>query len=100
MPLYEYHCGSCRAEFELIRKFNETDLEVCPHCGQAQVSRKTSRPSFHLKGGGWYKDSYSSNPSPAPQPKAAVSESKANSSAAKDKTPKAKPKTTATANNR
>ena len=32
MPLYEYQCGKC-GTFELIRKFSDAPLEVCPTCG-------------------------------------------------------------------
>jgi putative FmdB family regulatory protein len=33
MPLYEYQCEKCGHQFELIRKFSDPPLEVCPKCG-------------------------------------------------------------------
>ena len=61
MPIYEYICKSCEHEFEEVQKFSETSLEKCPDCGQNTAERQVAMSSFHLKGGGWYKDGYSSN---------------------------------------
>ena len=63
MPIYEYICKSCEHEFEEVQKFSETSLEKCPDCGQNTAERQVSMSSFHLKGGGWYKDGYSNNKS-------------------------------------
>ena len=59
MPIYEYLCTSCGYQFEEVQKFSETSLEKCPDCGQNTAERQVSMSSFHLKGGGWYKDGYS-----------------------------------------
>ena len=61
MPIYEYLCTSCRYEFEEVQKFSDPTLEECPDCGKNSAERQVSVSSFHLKGGGWYKDGYSSN---------------------------------------
>ena len=61
MPIYEYICKNCEHEFEEVQKFSETSLEKCPDCGQNTAERQVSMSSFHLKGGGWYKDGYSNN---------------------------------------
>jgi len=61
MPIYEYICKSCEYEFEEVQKFSDTSLEKCPDCGQNTAERQVSMSSFHLKGGGWYKDGYSNN---------------------------------------
>ncbi len=63
MPIYEYICKSCEHKFEEVQKFSETSLEKCPDCGQNTAERQVSMSSFHLKGGGWYKDGYSNNKS-------------------------------------
>ena len=60
MPIYEYLCTSCGYEFEEVQKFSEPSLEECPDCGKNSAQRQVSMSSFHLKGGGWYKDGYSS----------------------------------------
>lgn len=36
MPIYEYHCPSCRTRFELLRPFARADDEApCPACREA-----------------------------------------------------------------
>ena len=60
MPIYEYLCKSCGYEFEEVQKFSDPSLEECPDCGKNSAERQVSMSSFHLKGGGWYKDGYSS----------------------------------------
>jgi len=59
MPIYEYLCKSCGYEFEEVQKFSDPSLEECPDCGKNNAERQVSMSSFHLKGGGWYKDGYS-----------------------------------------
>jgi len=63
MPIYEYVCDQCGHEFEEIQKFNDPHLDTCPECSGQTVQRKVSKSAFHLKGGGWYKDGYSSTAS-------------------------------------
>ena len=58
MPLYEYYCQSCGYLIEIIHKVSEKKYESCPSC-QKILKKKTSLTTFQLKGGGWYKDSYS-----------------------------------------
>ena len=62
MPLYEYKCEDCEKVFEEMLHFSERDNPInapCsfPTCG-GKVHLKMSLGSFHLKGGGWYKDGY------------------------------------------
>lgn len=57
MPLYEYECGAC-GRFELIRKFSDPPLDVCPTCGGA-VRKLLSSPAIQFKGTGWYITDYS-----------------------------------------
>ena len=84
MPIYEYRCKSCGYEFEEVQKFNDLPVDNCPECGQMSVERKVSMSSFHLKGGGWYKDGYSNeNLSTEKSDKEKLSKDK-NSSVVKD----------------
>lgn len=62
MPIYEYHCSACRKDHEIIQKFSDPPLTICPACG-GKLEKKLSLSGFHLKGGGWYKDGYAT-PSP------------------------------------
>ncbi|MBI4125047.1 MAG: zinc ribbon domain-containing protein [Deltaproteobacteria bacterium] len=61
MPLYEYHCAACQKDHEIIQKFSDPPLTVCPACG-GKLEKKLSLSAFQLKGGGWYKDGYSTPP--------------------------------------
>ena len=56
MPLYEYQCPQC-GRFELIRKFSDPPLEVCPTCG-GEVHKLLSAPAIQFKGAGWYITDY------------------------------------------
>ncbi len=57
MPLYEYSCPEC-GRFELIRKFSDAPVAVCPTCGKA-VQKLFSAPAIQFKGTGWYVTDYS-----------------------------------------
>jgi len=58
MPLYEYKCSACGAQFELIRKFSDPPLEQCTVCGKGPVEKLVSSPAFQFKGSGWYITDY------------------------------------------
>lgn len=58
MPLYEYQCNACQRRFELIRKFSDPPVEVCPECGAGPVQKLISSPAFQFKGSGWYITDY------------------------------------------
>lgn len=57
MPLYEYQCESCGHRFEVIQKFSDAPIEVCPKCG-AKVHKLISSPAIQFKGSGWYITDY------------------------------------------
>jgi putative FmdB family regulatory protein len=59
MPLYEYECQECGRRIEKIQKFSDPELTVCPHCS-GKLERTLTAPAVQFKGGGWYKDLYSS----------------------------------------
>lgn len=57
MPLYEYECDSCGHRFEVIQKFSDPLVEVCPKCG-CQVEKLLSSPAIQFKGSGFYINDY------------------------------------------
>lgn len=61
MPLYEYTCPSCQAEFELLVRASDTP--ACPTCGSQRIEKQLSVPAAHTAGG-------DSLPMCAPQPMA------------------------------
>ncbi|MEE9257400.1 MAG: zinc ribbon domain-containing protein [bacterium] len=61
MPIYEYECGACGDEHEVIQAMSAGALRKCPSCGRLKLRRKISRSAFHLKGEGWYVTDYKAN---------------------------------------
>jgi len=59
MPIYEYECQNCKKHFEYTQGIKEPKKETCEECG-GSLDRLISPSGFVLKGGGWYKDLYSS----------------------------------------
>ena len=57
MPLYEYQCEKCAHRFEVIQKFSDAPIEVCPKCG-GPVMKLLSSPAIQFKGSGWYITDY------------------------------------------
>jgi putative FmdB family regulatory protein len=57
MPLYEYQCADCNHRFEVIQKFSDPPVEVCPKCG-GPVRKLIASPAFQFKGSGWYITDY------------------------------------------
>jgi putative FmdB family regulatory protein len=61
MPIYEYSCDQCHQAEEVLQKVGEEAPLCCTNCGAKNSLHKVvSSSAFHLKGGGWYKDLYSS----------------------------------------
>ena len=58
MPLYEYRCESCEHQFEVIQKFSDPHVSVCPKCGGGPVVKLISSPAFTFKGTGLYITDY------------------------------------------
>ncbi len=60
MPIYEYECEKCGAVVEMMHGMSEKPPTTkCAKC-KGKLQRLISASAFHLKGGGWYKDLYSS----------------------------------------
>ena len=57
MPLYEYQCEKCAHRFEVIQKFSDAPIAVCPKCG-GPVVKLLSSPAIQFKGSGWYITDY------------------------------------------
>lgn len=57
MPLYEYQCDKNGHRFEVIQKFSDPPVQVCPQCG-SPVHKLISSPAFQFKGSGWYVTDY------------------------------------------
>jgi putative FmdB family regulatory protein len=58
MPLYEYRCESCSHRFEVIQRYSDAPIAVCPSCGAGPVVKLLSSPAIQFKGSGWYITDY------------------------------------------
>ena len=58
MPLYEYRCDACEHQFEVIQRFSDDPISVCPACGSGPVVKLLSSPAIQFKGSGWYITDY------------------------------------------
>src|SRR5262245_63351504 len=76
MPLYEYQCEKCAHRFEVIQKFSDAPIEVCPKCGSGPVVKLLSSPAIQFKGTGWYITDYARKGDTATSPSSSSSEAK------------------------
>jgi putative FmdB family regulatory protein len=60
VPIYVYECDACQGRFEYSQSLSEPPKTVCESCG-GKLAKIIVPIAFHLKGGGWYKDLYSSS---------------------------------------
>ncbi|WP_295361551.1 zinc ribbon domain-containing protein [Arenimonas sp.] len=58
MPIYAFECTACGHAFDRLQKLSDADPTDCPSCGQPQVRRQVTAPSFRLAGGGWYETDF------------------------------------------
>jgi len=64
MPIYQFICKKCSHEFEEIAKVSDPLPDQCPEChAPGEIHKKITAAAFHLKGGGWYNEAYSSKKS-------------------------------------
>ena len=54
MPIYAYKCSACGHAKDVLQKFSDAPLSVCPECGQDTFSKQVTAAGFQLKGSGWY----------------------------------------------
>ena len=54
MPLYDYRCGTCGREVEVMHGIHDTGPEACEACDGA-MTKVLSPPAIHFKGSGWAK---------------------------------------------
>ena len=60
MPIYEYRCDACGHELDALQKVSDAPLTDCPECDASALRRLISKPSFRLKGSGWYETDFKS----------------------------------------
>src|SRR5947209_12150992 len=76
MPTYQYVCTECGEPLEVVQKFSDDPLTVCPAC-QGRLRKVFSPVGVVFKGSGFYKtDSRSSSSASSKSESTAKSESK------------------------
>lgn len=53
MPTYQYHCNDCNNDLEVVQKFTDNALTVCPNC-QGHLRKVFSAVGVVFKGSGFY----------------------------------------------
>jgi putative FmdB family regulatory protein len=43
MPIYEFHCGKCGADSEVLVRSSHWEGTACPKCGSKRLAKKMSR---------------------------------------------------------
>ena len=54
MPTYQYSCTDCGEQVEVVQKFSDDSLTVCPHCG-GKLRKVFSPVGIVFKGSGFYR---------------------------------------------
>ncbi|MGW4792340.1 FmdB family zinc ribbon protein [Nonomuraea sp. NPDC004297] len=100
MPTYQYACNDCGEQLEVVQKFSDDALTVCPGC-EGNLRKVFSAVGIVFKGSGFYKtdnrsssSTSSATPSSAPANSSKSGESKSSSgssSAASSSTPSPAP---------
>ena len=98
MPTYQYACTECGEQLEVVQKFSDNPLTVCPAC-EGRLRKVFSPVGIVLKGSGFYRtDSRSGNGSAVKENAGDSSSSSADSksdSGSKSDSAKSDSKTTA-----
>ena len=52
MPIYEFNCGKCGKDSEVLVRTADWKSAKCPHCGSAKLTKKFSTFASAAAGGG------------------------------------------------
>lgn len=52
MPIYEFHCGACEKDSEILVRSSDWKGAKCPHCGSPKLDKKFSTFAASSAGGG------------------------------------------------
>ncbi|MFI6484303.1 FmdB family zinc ribbon protein [Nonomuraea sp. NPDC050663] len=54
MPTYQYACNDCGEQLEVVQKFSDDALTVCPNC-EGNLRKVFSAAAIVFKGSGFYR---------------------------------------------
>ncbi len=84
MPIYEYRCLNCEAQFEKLQKSSDEAITVCETCG-GELQKQWSLSGFQFKGAGWYVTDYAKKKEKGKGKKGETQSTEKTESASKDK---------------
>ncbi|GGO67147.1 FmdB family zinc ribbon protein [Nonomuraea cavernae] len=64
MPTYQYACNDCGDQLEVVQKFTDDALTVCPAC-EGSLRKVFSAVGIVFKGSGFYRTDNRSSSTPA-----------------------------------
>jgi len=64
VPTYQYRCTGCGDELEVVQKFSDDPLTVCPSC-QGSLRKVFSPVGIVFKGSGFYRNDSRKSPASA-----------------------------------
>ena len=96
MPIYEYRCGACGQEHEVLQKVSEPPLTKCPACGKRKLQKLLSAAGFQLKGSGWYATDFKGGAKKKAEEKKAETKTEAKAETKAEAKSDAKPASTTT----
>ena len=80
MPTYQYQCTECGEALEVVQKFTDDALTVCPNC-EGKLRKVFSAVGIVFKGSGFYRtDSRAGSSSSTPASSSAKSDGASSSS--------------------
>ena len=69
MPTYQYRCADCGRELEVVQKFTDASLTVCPSCA-GELRKVFNAVGVVFKGSGFYATDSRKQKSASSAPKA------------------------------
>ena len=96
MPTYQYRCTECGADLEVVQKFTDDALTVCPECA-GKLRKVFSAVGVVFKGSGFYKTDSRAASKPAATQGEPAKAAPAKAEPAKSEPAKSEPKTAAPA---
>jgi len=85
MPTYQYACTECGEQLEVVQKFSDEPLTVCPAC-QGRLRKVFSPVGVVFKGSGFYKTDSRKSSTAASTPSSKSDGKSESSSATKSET--------------
>jgi len=71
VPTYEYTCGACGADQDIVQAMTDPTLTVCPLCSAEAMRKRFTNVGVVFKGSGFYRNDARSGSASTTEPKKA-----------------------------